>query len=501
MQTTRILTGTPVPDTAFPSWLAARERRWVWRLVHVVTDLLLLWLGFFLAYRLRYGFEFGGDIDPRDWEPFGTFSRTAFSFVALTLGVFLMRQIYLLPRSISFLDESLLVIGGVTTGMAGVVLVSYFLRFNPSRLVFFYTWLGAIALLLLKRLVVGHVRGRLWARGLAVDRVLVVGAGVAGRRVMGALLGQPTLGYRLVGFVDEANEERVYLATEGGVGWVDRLGTPDDVAELVQRRQIDEVIVALPAEAHDRVLRIVESCRAGDVTFKIVPDLLQLSLDRVELGEVAGLPLIGFQEATIRGWNFAVKRTMDVLLAAVVLALAAIPMVAIAVAVKLDSRGPVFWRQRRIGLDGRPFDCVKFRSMVADAEARRDDLVTASAGTDPRLFKLRDDPRRTRVGRFLRRWSLDELPQFWHVFRGEMSVVGPRPPLPEEVAGYDEWHRKRLLVTPGLTGLWQVNGRSDLTFDEMVRLDLYYAEHWSPWLDVKVVLRTIPAVLTGRGAY
>ena len=119
----------------------------------------------------------------------------------------------------------------------------------------------------------------------------------------------------------------------------------------------------------------------------------------------------------------------------------------------------------------------------------------------PDLFKMTDDPRRTNVGRILRRWSLDELPQFWHVFRGEMSVVGPRPQLPEEVEKYEEWHRQRLLVTPGLTGLWQVNGRSNLSFDEMVRLDLYYAEHWSPWLDTKIILRTIPAVITGRGAY
>jgi lipopolysaccharide/colanic/teichoic acid biosynthesis glycosyltransferase len=161
----------------------------------------------------------------------------------------------------------------------------------------------------------------------------------------------------------------------------------------------------------------------------------------------------------------------------------------------------VLCRQRRVGRAGQAFTLVKFRSMVEDADERRSEVMAAVAGADQRLLKRRDDPRRTRVGRVLRRWSLDELPQFWHVLRGQMSVVGPRPPLPEEVAGYDEWHRERLLSTPGLTGLWQINGRSDLTFDEMVRLDLYYADHWSPWLDVKVMLRTIPAVLTGRGAY
>ncbi len=175
-------------------------------------------------------------------------------------------------------------------------------------------------------------------------------------------------------------------------------------------------------------------------------------------------------------------------------------MAAIAVLIRRGSPGPVLIRQRRVGRDGVPFSLLKFRTMIQDADEQRA-LLIADADGDPRLFKLRDDPRLTSIGRILRRWSLDELPQLVHVLRGEMSVVGPRPPLPEEVARYQDWHRQRLQVTPGLTGLWQVNGRSNLAFDDMVRLDLYYAEHWSPWLDVKVVLRTIPAVLTGRGAW
>jgi lipopolysaccharide/colanic/teichoic acid biosynthesis glycosyltransferase len=179
----------------------------------------------------------------------------------------------------------------------------------------------------------------------------------------------------------------------------------------------------------------------------------------------------------------------------------AIPMGLIALLVRRDSAGPVLWRQRRIGRNGVPFTISKFRTMVDNADEQRPMLIATSNGADPLLFKLPADPRVTPVGRVLRRWSLDELPQFWHVLRGEMSLVGPRPPLPEEVAGYEEWHRQRLLVTPGLTGLWQVNGRSTLSFDEMVRLDLYYAEHWSPWLDIKIVLRTVPAVLSGEGAY
>jgi len=175
-------------------------------------------------------------------------------------------------------------------------------------------------------------------------------------------------------------------------------------------------------------------------------------------------------------------------------------MALIALAIKLDSPGPILFRQVRVGKGGRHFILYKFRSMVDGAEQQQP-VLQEVYGRSALLFKLRDDPRVTRVGRFLRRTSLDELPQFFNVLKGEMSVVGPRPPVPAEVAEYQDWHLQRLMVTPGLTGLWQVNGRSDLSFDEMVRLDLYYAEHWSPWLDIKLMLRTVPVVLTGRGAY
>ena len=213
------------------------------------------------------------------------------------------------------------------------------------------------------------------------------------------------------------------------------------------------------------------------------------------------MPLIGVKPASIQGGQLLAKRAIDALAASAVLIAAALPMAVIALLIRATSEGPILYRQLRVGKDGKRFTLVKFRCMVDGADEMRAELMAQHDTQDPRLFKLRDDPRLTRVGRVLRRWSLDELPQFWHVLRGEMSLVGPRPQMPDEVADYEEWHLQRLAVTPGLTGLWQVNGRSKLSFDEMVRLDLYYAEHWSPWLDIKIVLRTVPAVLLGRGAY
>ncbi len=208
------------------------------------------------------------------------------------------------------------------------------------------------------------------------------------------------------------------------------------------------------------------------------------------------------KDSGIRGWNFALKRAFDIIFSTAVLTAGFIPMMLIAFLIRLDSPGPIFYRQQRIGRNGRVFSCYKFRSMYQDADKQKARLAVSAGYTGDRvMFKMKDDPRRTRVGRWLRRTSLDELPNLFNVLRGEMSIVGPRPHLPQEVAQYEPWQRQRLTTTPGITCLWQINGRSLLTFDEQTRLDLYYAEHWSLWLDFKIILKTIPAVLTARGAY
>jgi len=487
--------------TAQASWPLIRVT------AEVLVDSLMAWLAFWLAWVLRYQADIGGRIVPADEEPFATFHGKAALFIVILLLVLLIRGAYRLPRSAGLLDEATLLAGGITTAMAGVILWAFFLRFAPSRLVFMYAWLGAIALLLARRVVTRACRRWLWSRGYFVDRVLVVGATPAGQRVMQAMTAHPALGYRVVGFADEVGQSdrrSLRTATEYRVVETDWLGPFDQVGQLVEDHEIDEVIIALSSADQDQVLGIVNQCRARDVSFKVVPDLFQLALDRVDLGEVAGIPLIGVRGASISGRSYQVKRAMDVALTLLLLSVMALPMAIIAFLIRRDSSGPVFVRQRRIGRDGRPFLLLKFRTMVDGAERLRADLMAshvAGGEVDARLFKVPNDPRLTLVGRQLRRLSLDELPQLIQVLRGEMSVVGPRPPLPEEVEGYEEWHRQRLMVTPGLTGLWQVNGRSHLSFDEMVRLDLYYAEHWSPWLDIKIVLRTIPAVLTGNGAY
>jgi exopolysaccharide biosynthesis polyprenyl glycosylphosphotransferase len=469
----------------------------------MALDVVLAYLAFRVAYLIRYDFEIGGTVMPWDHEPFSSFQERALLFAGLAFVILLFRGIYWLPRSTGLLDETVMLIGGLTTAMAGVILTAFLTRFVPSRLLFIYAWAIAIVFFILRRLFSRSIRAAMWRRGTYVDRVLVVGAGESGRRIMEAMLNSPALGYQLVGWVDDLpGTDDLSVATERRVYRSQRLGLLDDMERLVERYRVAEVIVALPAEHLHRVPHIVEQCQRQSVRFKVVPDLLQLSLDHIDVGEVAGLPLIGLKPPTIQGGQLIAKRAIDAIVATGILAAALIPMAVVALAIRATSEGPILFRQTRVGKDGRQFTLVKFRCMFDGADELRAELVRLHGeSVDPRLFKLPDDPRLTKVGRLLRRWSLDELPQFWHVLKGEMSLVGPRPQIPTEVAVYEEWHYQRLQVTPGLTGLWQVNGRSNLSFDEMVRLDLYYAEHWSPWLDIKIVLRTVPAVLLGRGAY
>ena len=328
---------------------------------------------------------------------------------------------------------------------------------------------------------------------MGVDRVLIVGAGEIGRAVMRNLVARPELGYQVVGFVDDD-------LSKGDLGRFRALGALDSVGPVLKSERVDEVIITLPWMYHRTIMGMVRSCEALGVRARVVPDLFQLSLSRVDFDDMGGIPLMALKETAIPRAGRLLKRTLDIGLSAIALLLTAPLVLLIALAIRLDSPGPAVFTQRRVGEAGRPFAMYKFRSMHLGAEEQQDRIRDLNQATGP-LFKIRADPRLTRVGRLLRRSSLDELPQFINVLRGEMSIVGPRPGLPPEVAQYEVWQRQRLEVPPGITGLWQVSGRSDLSFDEMCLLDVYYIENWSLGLDLSIMLRTIPRMLFADGAY
>jgi len=376
-----------------------------------------------------------------------------------------------------------------------VVLVFFYRRLFYSRIIFVYAGLLILLLLGLARVIRWFILARLRQSGQGVDRVLIIGAGEVGRTVMRNLIAQPDLGYRVVGFLDDDP-----IKSESDIGPIKALGSLDNLPQTIQENAIDQVIITLPWQYHRKTVRLVADAEHAGVRARVVPDLFQLSLGGVDVEAINGVPLISIKESALIGFNRTVKRALDLTLGGLSMILVSPFWLAIAVGIKLDSPGPVFFRQERVGKDGKTFTVFKFRSMYQDAEERLEKLRAHNEADGP-LFKMKDDPRRTRMGRFIRKTSLDELPQLINVLRGEMSIVGPRPGLASEVAQYQEWHRKRLEVQPGITGLWQVSGRSNLTFDEMVMLDIYYAENWSLGLDVRIMLRTIPQVLFGEGAY
>jgi exopolysaccharide biosynthesis polyprenyl glycosylphosphotransferase len=262
---------------------------------------------------------------------------------------------------------------------------------------------------------------------------------------------------------------------------------------------VDEIVFAVTRKKLDEMKQIFLFCEELGVRARVAMNFFQNRVARIEIEELEGIPFITFTTTPSNESQLAVKRLLDIAVSALLLVLAAPIILLVATAIKLTSPGSVFFKQTRIGLNGRIFTLYKFRTMIEDAHERREEVSHLNEMTGP-VFKMKDDPRVTTVGRVLRKFSLDEIPQFWNVFRGDMSLVGPRPPIPEEVANYHRWHRRRLSMKPGLTCLWQINGRNNVDFDRWMQLDLQYIDNWSPLLDLKILLRTIPAVLSGRGA-
>ena len=462
----------------------------------VVLDIVLILVAFLLAYLLRYQFQWFREVDPAYYTTFAPYIPMAAIQGGLTLLAFLLSGVYRFRRGASLVDEVYGVINGAFSGFVVTVFFIFFWRpLVYSRLFFLYATALIIVFLIAARLVRRATLRVLRARGVGVDRVLIVGSDDVGLTVMRNLMAQPELGFEVIGFVDDDPERG-----STNIGRFRALGSTANLPALLRSQQVDEVIITLPWQQRRQILAIAnQSARAG-VRPRIVPDLFQMSLSMVDMQNVAGIPMLTPSDTQLSPWARLFKRGIDVLGSALGLLILSPLLAIVAVAIRLDSPGPVIFSQPRVGRDGRLFKVYKFRTMVKDADQIKDQVRHLNEAQGP-MFKIRDDPRITRMGRFLRRTSLDELPQFWNSLRGDMSLVGPRPALPDEVADYADWHRKRLATAPGITGLWQVSGRSDLPFDEMVLLDIYYIENWSPLLDLSILLRTLPSVLARSGAY
>jgi exopolysaccharide biosynthesis polyprenyl glycosylphosphotransferase len=464
------------------------------RLALVTIDISAVNLAFYLAWFARYRLGLVVDLDPGNYVEHERYLplQIALSLVfAFILG---LRGLYRLPRAASALDDFSTIFTAAGVSVMVLFAGSTFVRYPAeSRLTLIFAWVLITLLVVLGRAVCLWLIGRLHQRGIGVARTLVVGDNTVGRMIMQALAARPHLGFEVAGF----------LATDGDsdFGRFHRLGTPDELDRVIQQEHIEQVVIALPSASHEAIMRIVNHCRRDGVQFRLVPDLYEVSLGRLDIDTVNGIPLMGMKDHAILGVNFIMKRVIDVILSLTILILFAWFFVPLALLIWMEDRGgSPLYGQIRVGRDGRPFRMHKFRSMRPGAERELAELLEHNEAEGP-IFKMRDDPRRTRLGALMRRWSIDELPQLWNVVTGEMSLVGPRPATPREVALYEDWQLHRLDTLPGITGLWQVSGRSQLGFSEQVLMDIMYIENWSLGMDLRILLRTIPAVLSGKGAF
>lgn len=460
----------------------------------VLLDILLINLAMVLAYLLRYRLQWFIDVifDAPfvDYLPFSV-------LYTVTIPVMLwLNRSYTDWRGRTWMDQVFRIANAVATAVVISLALAFVIRpLVYSRLLLLESGFFMILLVSVGRAFALMLQARLRRKGIGVHRVVIVGAGEVGRRVMRTIVARPDLGYEIVGYVDDNPNKG-----ERKIGRIKGLGSLDKLPAIIDAEAVDEVIITLPWNYHRRILAVMRECERRQVAGRLVPDLFQMSLSRVAVSDLGGLPLIEIQEIAFSKVALVVKRAVDLFGATMGLLFGWPLFLIIAIAIKRDSPGPVLFKQERVGKDHRRFTIYKFRSMREGAEHELEALKCDNE-CDEVIFKIADDPRMTRVGRFLRRTSLDELPQLINVFRGEMSLVGPRPPIPAEVLEYQPWHLRRLSVLPGMTGLWQVSGRSGLSFDEMVLLDLYYIEHWTIWSDLSILLRTIPKVFLSEGAY
>lgn len=479
------------------------------------VDVCLAAVSFILAFKLREG-EAVLAKDAWDWSPeFLPYAGILYFAVVVRLLLFVQQRVYRFHGAFSYTREASKIFRAVFIGSLLIVTFAFLFRggytfreFSYARIVFFLDFGLALILFSAFHLSIRLVQTWFRNRDMNLIPTLIVGTNPEAAQTITLLRERPNLGYRLIGVVSGDAD----AGTETHFAEMPLVGGIDDLTDAIRDLEIQEVIITDDRIAPERLFEtMMQAGRKQRVEFRFAPSVFNLLPQKTSVEQIGVLPMVRLFREPLSDSQRFLKRASDLAIS-IVAAIGTLPFwLVAAIAIKLDSKGPVLFKQERIGMDGRRFLCYKFRTMAADADENihRDAYVKniegkteANSGDDDRpvFGKVKDDPRITGVGRILRQTSLDELPQILNVFRGEMSVVGPRPPIPYEVEEYDIWHRKRLDMKPGMTGLWQVSGRNRLTFDEMVRVDIYYIENWSLLLDIKIIFLTLPAMVRGDGA-
>jgi exopolysaccharide biosynthesis polyprenyl glycosylphosphotransferase len=464
------------------------------------TDLGVTLAAVPVAYWLR------NDLFPRVFPRLYPAGLLEFSLYLVVVGpivvlwslLLFLSNAYRSRRTLGLADEVSMVARVSFFGTLFLTLVVFAARWTfLSRSFLFVFFFVNLFFLVSARVTVRLLARRVRMLGFNYRTVVLVGDTPRARSMARLIHDHPWWGMKLLGLIRERPADPDNAGSTSGILV---LGTLADFEGIVRDTHVDEVILAVDRGDLPKLEDLFLLCEEMGIRTRLVLDFFPHVLARVELDEFQGTPLLTFSTTPDDPTALVLKRGVDVFLAVILLLASVIPLAVAALVIKLTSRGPVLFRQTRCGLNGRPFTLLKLRTMVEGAEELLDDVAHLNEHEGP-VFKAANDPRLTGVGRLIRRFSFDEFPQLWNVLRGEMSLVGPRPPLPNEVARYERWQRRRLSMKPGVTGLWQVSGRNDIrNFEEWINLDLAYIDNWSLSLDAKILLRTIPTVLTGRGA-
>lgn len=471
-----------------------REQRRFLKTILVVTDLLLVTGALFVALEARglfRGIYRWGSLPDLLFLVKSNFLLLPF-LLSIFGFVFSFSGLYESFRRQTYFEVAWLVVSSVmvATGIFGVL--GFLLGFDAvtANVILLFAAL-CVVLLCLSRFIVLMLLHRARKKGYNYRNVLVVGTNPRAVEFAKRLEHREEWGYRILGFVDNKPFNGEPLPHQ-------ILGRLEDIPRLIREQIVDLVAFVVPRSWLPEMGQYIRECETQGKEITVAIDLYSHQVGRVKIADLAGSPVLQFETTFLNRWQVFIKRMVDVIISSAMIIVLSPVMLAIAVLIKRVSPGPVFFRQERCGLNGRRFNLLKFRTMVVGAEAMLDELRERNESSGP-TFKLKEDPRIIRYGRFLRRFSLDELPQLFNVLLGHMSLVGPRPPIPYEVQEYKDWQRRRLSVRPGITCLWQVGGRNEIGFEEWMNLDLQYIDKWSLWMDLKILLRTIPAVLLGTG--
>ena len=498
-----------VPGRA-PKWIIPTVKTLL-----VVADALAAAGSFMFAFYLREGASAFADRSLRWSDQFAPYGALVLFVVGIRLLSFRYCDLYRLRGEFSVVDDGIRVFKATAIGSLLIVAAAFLYRggfefraFSYARGVFVADFFLVLATVVAIRFIMRAAQSFARSRQINLIPTLVVGRGPEAALFISEMRERPALGYRVIGVVDTHAAEMPQIGNYEGVPVI---ATLEGLPEAIRDSGANEVIIADPQVSGDALFEVMMRCgRRRGVEFRIAPSLFNCLPRKTEIDQIGVLPMIRLFREPLSSGARILKRTFDLATSALVIILLLPLWLLIALLIKLDSRGPIFYTQERVGMDGRLFLLYKFRTMIADSdpELHREYQRAFIAGraeanlgdAQKPTYKLFADPRITRVGKLLRRTSLDEVPQLINVLMGDMSIVGPRPPIPYEVEAYELWHRKRLDMKPGLTGLWQVSGRNRLPFEEMVRLDLFYIENWSLLLDLKIILRT-GFVMIGREGY